>query len=131
MKVDTVKQQHRGIGFCEYADPDVAASALRNLKSHDIHGRTLKVNYASENKSGTNLLESEVLYRDRGEVVNADGTQVEPANGGASVEDVMSALTPEQEHMLLFAIKEAYVAAQADPRQEEALVEALARESDG
>ncbi len=76
-------------------DPDVAASALRNLKNHEIHGRTLKVNYASENKSGTNLLESEVLYRDRGEVINADGGQVESANGAASVEDVLSALTVE------------------------------------
>ncbi len=128
MKFDTVKQQHRGIGFCEYVDPDVAASALRNLKNHEIHGRTLKVNYASENKSGTNLLESEVLYRDRGEVVNSEGGQVDPANGAATVEDVFSALTVEQEHMLLYSIKEAYIAAQADPRQEDALVEALAKE---
>ncbi len=85
MKVDTVKQQHRGIGFCEYADPDIAASALRNLKNYEIRGRTLKVNYASENKSGTNLLEKEVLYRDRGEVVNADGVLIDPAQGAASV----------------------------------------------
>ena len=48
----------------------MAASALRNLKHAEIRGRTLNVDYASEHKSGTNLRASDVLYRDRGEVVN-------------------------------------------------------------
>jgi hypothetical protein len=51
--------------------------------------------------SGMNLLESEVLYRDRGDVVYADEGSVDPQNGASSVEDVLSNLTVDQKHMIL------------------------------
>lgn len=70
LKTDPKTQQLKGFGFCEYADPDVAASALRNLKSAEIRGRVLNVDFASEHKTGTNLRHADVLYRDRGEVIN-------------------------------------------------------------
>jgi RNA recognition motif-containing protein len=115
LKTDPKNNKLMGFGFCQYVDPDVAASALRNLKATEIKGRALNVDFASEHKSGTNLRVSDVLYRDKGEVVNPQGLYVDPAcasgrnmQPGASVEDVLSALTPEQEHMLLYAMKEAY-----------------------
>ena len=42
--------------------------------------------------------------------MNADGRSVEPQNGASSVEDVLSALTVDQEHMILYAISQAYIA---------------------
>jgi len=42
---------------------------LRNLKKFEIRGRSLKVDFASDNKNGNNLKKDEVLYRDRSEIV--------------------------------------------------------------
>ena len=39
---------------------------------------------------------------------------------------MLSALTPEQEHMLLYAIKEVHT--KMDSREQEALIEALAKD---
>ena len=46
------------------------------------------------------------------------------------MEDVLLALTPDQEHMLLYAIREVHSAAEKAGTSEQ-LVEALAREADG
>ncbi len=73
----------------------MAASALRNLKNMDLRGRALNVDYATEHKTGTNLRAAEVLYRDKGEVINPHGSYVDPARGASTVDDVLSALTPE------------------------------------
>ena len=90
-------------------DTDVAASALRNLAGTHIRNREIHVNYPTEHKkSGSNLRPPDVLYRDRGEVINPQGSYIDPAGGAATVEDVLAALTPEQEHMVLYAIKEVY-----------------------
>ncbi len=70
LKTDPKTNTLKGFGFCEYSDPDIAASALRNLKSAEIRGRSLNVDYATEDKKGTNLRFSEVQYRDKGEVVS-------------------------------------------------------------
>jgi cleavage stimulation factor subunit 2 len=82
LKTDQKTNGHKGFGFCEYQDPDVAASALRNLKHVEVRNRSLKVDFASEHKSGTNLRSIDVLYRDRGEVVSSDGGQYIEGPGG-------------------------------------------------
>ncbi|PJF18321.1 hypothetical protein PSACC_01865, partial [Paramicrosporidium saccamoebae] len=38
----------RGYGFCEYADPETAASAIRNLNGYDVGGRALRVDRADQ-----------------------------------------------------------------------------------
>lgn len=55
---------------------------------------------------------------------------MDPAGGAATVEDVLAALTPEQEHMILYAIKEVWNGA-GDGRQQEMLIDQLAKEQDG
>lgn len=70
LKTDLKTNQPKGYGFCEYRDPDVAASALRNLNKAEINGRTIKVDFASDNKNGTNLKDEDVKYRDRAELVS-------------------------------------------------------------
>ena len=69
LKIDTNTQQPKGFGFCLYSDPDVASSALRNLKKHEIMNRPLKADFASDNKNGNNLKRDDVLFRDTAEIV--------------------------------------------------------------
>ena len=69
LKIDPKTNQPKGFGFCQYADADIASSALRNLKKFEIRGRGLKVDFASDNKNGNNLKKNEVLYRDQSEIV--------------------------------------------------------------
>jgi len=93
LKVGKDTQQPKGYGFCEYKDPDVAASALRNLDKIDLNRRELKVDFATDNKNGTNLRKDDVNARDKGEIVNAKG-QVLTSND-SSMEDLLAAMTPE------------------------------------
>jgi cleavage stimulation factor subunit 2 len=65
----------KGYGFVEYADRDVATSALRNLNRHELLKRELKVDFASDNKNGSNLRSEDITNRDEGaEVLQAQVT---------------------------------------------------------
>ncbi|KAH0356810.1 hypothetical protein KCU81_g131, partial [Aureobasidium melanogenum] len=44
----------KGFGFLEFADPDAAASAVRNLNDHEIMGRKLRVDWSNDNSGGGN-----------------------------------------------------------------------------
>ena len=68
MKIDPKTRDPKGFGFCEYKDADIASSALRNLKKFEIKGRSLKADFASDNKNGNNLKREDVLHRDIGEI---------------------------------------------------------------
>eukprot|EP00290_Baffinella_frigidus_P018782 CAMPEP_0180196332 /NCGR_PEP_ID=MMETSP0987-20121128/4056_1 /TAXON_ID=697907 /ORGANISM="non described non described, Strain CCMP2293" /LENGTH=97 /DNA_ID=CAMNT_0022151217 /DNA_START=14 /DNA_END=303 /DNA_ORIENTATION=+ len=39
--------QPKGFGFAEFKDPQTAESAIRNLNNHEMNGRQLRVDYAS------------------------------------------------------------------------------------
>lgn len=52
---DTGKR--KGYGFIEYTDAESAASAVRNLHEHELHGRTLRVNIADQDtRSGVGAM---------------------------------------------------------------------------
>lgn len=42
----------KGFGFLEFADPDAAASAVRNLNDHEIMNRKLRVDWSNDNSGG-------------------------------------------------------------------------------
>lgn len=63
----------KGYGFCTYNDPDTASSAIRNLNRVSINNRELKVHFASDKQSGTNLKPDEVRERDMGEIISQCG----------------------------------------------------------
>ncbi|KAI8391686.1 uncharacterized protein BYT42DRAFT_642111 [Radiomyces spectabilis] len=44
---DRDANRHKGYAFCEYYDPETAASAVRNLNEYELGGRALRVSYAS------------------------------------------------------------------------------------
>lgn len=69
LKIDSKTDKPKGYGFCMYSDPDIASSALRNLKQYEVQGRKLKAAFASDNKVGNNLSVKDLLYRDPGEVI--------------------------------------------------------------
>ncbi len=49
----------KGYGFCEYLDPEYAASALRNLNKMEFRGRRLRVCHASNDKTTLKKTEAE------------------------------------------------------------------------
>lgn len=44
----------KGFGFAEFADPDSAASAVRNLNDFELMGRKLRVDWSNDNGAGDN-----------------------------------------------------------------------------
>jgi len=40
----------KGYGFCEYRDAETALSAMRNLNNYEFNGRTLRVDFAEQEK---------------------------------------------------------------------------------
>ncbi|KAL1311005.1 hypothetical protein AAFC00_001223 [Neodothiora populina] len=65
----------KGFGFLEYADPDAAASAVRNLNDHEIMGRKLRVDWSNDNSSGSSG------NRNDGSGGPTDGAQMNPMGG--------------------------------------------------
>ena len=59
LKHDKESEKPKGYGFWEYKDMDIASSALRNLNQYELNGRQLRVDFASDNKNGTNLKDEE------------------------------------------------------------------------
>lgn len=121
LKIDSERKQPKGFGFCLYKDPDVASSALRNLKKYEIMGRPLKVDFASDNKNGNNLKREDVLFRDSAEVIkisgsSASGSQQQNSSlaceildsQNSTVDEMLDNLSEEQEEMLLSCLKEVY-----------------------
>ena len=122
LKIDSERKQPKGFGFCHYKDPDVASSALRNLKKYEIMGRPLKVDFASDNKNGNNLKRENVLYRDTAEIIKVSGNS---GSGGAqqqnsslacevldsqnsTVDEMLDNLSEEQEELMLAGIQATY-----------------------
>ncbi|KAJ2806695.1 hypothetical protein H4R20_001595 [Coemansia guatemalensis] len=65
---DPVTNRAKGFGFCEYADRNIAASAIKNLNDTLVDGRNIKIGYA-----------------DRGRVrryLGTDGTTLRGGRGG-------------------------------------------------
>jgi RNA recognition motif-containing protein len=102
----------KGFGFCTYNDPDTASSAIRNLNKLAINNRDLKVHYASDERSGTNLKKEEVHDRDAAEIISLAGntshTQID--NGEmlrpqtSTVDEMLRSLSEAQKEMLIFGI---------------------------
>jgi len=51
---DRETQKPRGYGFCEFRDSETALSAIRNLNGHELGGRSLRVDFAENEKSSIN-----------------------------------------------------------------------------
>ena len=150
LKIDSERKQPKGFGFCHYKDPDVASSALRNLKKYEIMGRPLKVDFASDNKNGNNLKRENVLFRDTAEIIKVSGNTTSSSqqqnsslacevldSQNSTVDEILDNLSEDQEELMLACVKEVYSHICKDemnkheihdgrPRARTAFIEALA-----
>lgn len=46
----------KGFGFCTFKDPEIARSAIRNLNGAEFHGRSLRVDFSTEDKMDANVV---------------------------------------------------------------------------
>ena len=55
--------RQKGFGFCEYFDRDTAQSAIRNLNTHEVNGRHLRVDCtdASSDKADRSESQTQLL----------------------------------------------------------------------
>eukprot|EP00741_Cyanophora_paradoxa_P016165 tig00000042_g15605.t1 len=51
MVTDKDSGRPKGFGFCEFADPQTAESAVRNMNNFDMNGRALRVDFADDARS--------------------------------------------------------------------------------
>jgi RNA recognition motif-containing protein len=96
---DETTGKSKGYGFCEYRDPEIAASALRNLKSIDYNGRQLRINTAENDKTGLILTDEMIKSsRDIAFIKESD-------NHEYKFSDVLKNLSDEQKMLMLFSLK--------------------------
>ena len=110
LKIDPKTREPKGFGFCQYNDADIASSALRNLKKFEIKGRSLKADFASDNKNGNNLKREDVLFRDLGEITKQNATSTALAaelltHQNSTLDEMLENLSVEQEELLLATIR--------------------------
>lgn len=114
-------QKPKGFGFCTYNDPDAAASAIRNLNKLPINSRDLKVHFASDKMSGTNLKPEEVRHRDAAEIISTSGVSLAAAAASqtlppceilkpesSSIDEMLRSLSDHQKELLLFSLQDAF-----------------------
>ena len=65
------------------------------------------MDFASDNKNGTNLKPTDVMFRDLGEVVNSNTEDYMNPTQSTTVE-IMQHLSHEQEELLMFGLRDAY-----------------------
>ena len=96
---DDVTNKPKGYGFCEYRDPETAASALRNLKTIDYNGRQLRINTAENDKTGIHLTEN--VIRSCKEITYVKDTD----NNDLNINEYLKNLSDEQKYLLFYTMK--------------------------
>ncbi|XP_011303138.1 cleavage stimulation factor subunit 2-like isoform X2 [Fopius arisanus] len=91
----------KGYGFCEYKDQETALSAMRNLNSYEIGGRTLRVDNACTEKS---RMEMQSLLQTQS-TENAYGEAVQSDKAPEAISKAVAALPPEQMFELMKQMK--------------------------
>lgn len=108
----------RGFAFCEYADYETAASAIRNLNGYEINGRALKVDRADNDMlpshfssgSGTAMPATQLKP-----VQNLPG--VPPSASASAVHAVLSAPPFTEPQTLLDVVSSLKATIQSNPQQ--------------
>lgn len=94
IKYDDETKKSKGYGFCEYTDPEIASSALRNLKSVNYKGRTLRINIQDKEKS-TAIAEN--IYKAGKDIIYVRNNENENIN----LSNVLKNMSDEQKYFVL------------------------------
>jgi cleavage stimulation factor subunit 2 len=101
----------KGYGFCEYDDPDTAASAIRNLNGFEMNGRSLRVDGAATERRDNIEFRDRERDRDRfgppghHPEQSAYGYPVPPEDAPDAIKKAVSRLPPEQMFELMKEMK--------------------------
>lgn len=99
----------KGYGFCEFHDPEMALSAMRNLNGFEIGGRTLRVDNACTEKSRMEMQQLMTGAAAAAAAAEAQespyGEAVEPEKAPESISRAVASLPPEQMFELMKQMK--------------------------
>jgi RNA recognition motif-containing protein len=98
---DDTTNKPKGYGFCEYRDPETAASALRNLKTIDYNGRQLRINKAENDKTGV-FLNDDIIRASK------DISYLKEMEGEPKFSDILKSLTEDQKYLMFGTMKNMY-----------------------
>ena len=106
------KTNPKGYGFCEYENPEIASSALRNLNKIDYKGRQLKIGRPDKNNidilsEKDNLMKKDIIYIQDNNETKEDEKNV---NNNMNINknnltNTLLGLSDEQKFLLLFTMK--------------------------
>ncbi|KAJ7253070.1 hypothetical protein B0H12DRAFT_603148 [Mycena haematopus] len=118
----------KGYGFCEFADHETAASAVRNLNNTDVGGRPLRIDLADSDP----FLEGKTTVR--GELMDAGGpgptergSQWRSENRGPEGSEILATIPPGKPLAPGERAQEAITHAIAQGMSESQLIEVLAQ----
>ncbi|KAJ7337347.1 hypothetical protein DFH08DRAFT_876555 [Mycena albidolilacea] len=118
----------KGYGFCEFADHETAASAVRNLNNTDVGGRPLRIDLADSDP----FLEGKTTVR--GELMDAGGpgptersSQWRPENRGPEGSEILATIPHGKPLVPGERAQEAITHAIAQGMSENQLIEVLAQ----
>lgn len=85
----------KGYGFCEYRDQETASSAMRNLNGHELAGRNLRVDTATNERFREEMKNLQTSLT--GNTFESPyGADVDPEEAPETIAKVVASLAPEQ-----------------------------------
>ncbi|VDD76291.1 unnamed protein product [Mesocestoides corti] len=93
----------KGYGFCEYANPAIASSALRNLHNIEFNGRPLRIGPAAGEQNSAEIALTNPSVGPPLE--NPYGNPVDPAKAPEAISRAVASLPPEQMYELMKQMK--------------------------
>ena len=106
------KTHSKGYGFCEYENPEIASSAIRNLNALDYKGRQLKIGRPDKNNTEVlsekdNLMKKDIIYiNDNNDINNEEkNNDKNNMNKNMNLTNILLGLSDEQKFLLLYTLK--------------------------
>lgn len=93
----------RGCAVCEYRDPDIALSAVRNLSGFEVKGKVLRVDIASSERCREEL--KNLQMSSGGPPDNSRDDEIEPEKAPEAISKAVASLPPEQMFELMKQMK--------------------------
>lgn len=103
MVYDRESGKPKGYGFCEYNNPAIAASALRNLQNIEFNGRPLRIGPAAGEQNSAELALSNPSVGPPLE--SPYGDHIDPQAAPEAISRAVASLPPEQMYELMKQMK--------------------------